>query len=220
MHVGIIMDGNRRWAKQNGVSKEEGHYAGFETLKKTITWSRELGVQTLTVFAFSTENWKRDESEVSALLQLFRHGISELQKNEDERVQVRFIGRRDDFPQDIQDSIRDIEQETESMPSFTLVVALSYGGRAEILNAVNTALQSGKTSLTEEEFSQFLYTRNISDPDIIIRTSGEHRTSGFLTWQAVYSELFFTDTLWPDFSREEYERIIHEYYARERRYGK
>ena len=217
--VGIILDGNRRWAKENDVSKLEGHRAGTETLKKTVRFVRDSGVKHLIVYAFSTENWNRDKDEVSYLMDLFREAIQkEMSELGKENVRVRFVGQRGRFSEDLQQSMGEIEKETEKNEAITLWVCLSYGGRAEIVAAANSAAKSDL--ITEELLAKNLWTSEMPDPDIIIRTGGEKRLSNFLLWQSAYSELFFTDTLCPDFNKEEFDAILTEFATRERRRGK
>ena len=217
--VGIILDGNRRWAKENGVSKLEGHRSGMETLKKTVRFVRDSDIKHLIVYAFSTENWSRDKDEVSYLMDLFREAIKkEMNEMGKENVKVRFVGQRERFSEDLQQSMDEIEKETAENEAITLWVCLSYGGRAEIVAAANAAAKSDL--ITEELLAKNLWTAEMPDPDIIIRTGGEKRLSNFLLWQSAYSELFFTDTLWPDFSKEEFDSILAEFAQRERRNGK
>lgn len=217
--VGIILDGNRRWAKANGVSKLDGHRAGMETLKKTVRFVRDSSIKHLVVYAFSTENWNRDKDEVSYLMDLFREAINkEMMELGKENVRVRFIGQRDRFSDDLRHAMADIEDKTSTNDAITLWVCLSYGGRAEIVAAAKAAAEAGE--VTEETLMQNLWTTGMPDPDIIIRTGGEKRLSNFLPWQAVYSELFFIETLCPDFDKEEFDSILAEFATRERRRGK
>ena len=217
--VGIILDGNRRWAKKNGVSKLEGHRLGMETLKKTVRFVRDSDIKHLIVYAFSTENWSRDKDEVSYLMDLFREAIKkEMNELGKENVKVRFVGQRERFSEDLQQSMDEIEKETAENEAITLWVCLSYGGRAEIVAAANAAAKSDL--ITEELLAKNLWTAEMPDPDIIIRTGGEKRLSNFLLWQSAYSELFFTDTLCPDFNKGEFDAILAEFATRERRRGK
>ncbi|MBI4088598.1 di-trans,poly-cis-decaprenylcistransferase [Candidatus Kaiserbacteria bacterium] len=217
--VGIILDGNRRWAKERELPKLEGHRAGMETLKTAARFIRDSGVAHLVVYAFSTENWNRDVSEVSYLMDLFRETIQkELKELGREGIRVRFVGQRERFSADLQRAMDDTEKETRHNDSFTLWVCLSYGGRSEIAAAARVAAAEGE--ITEESLARHLWTAEMPDPDIIIRTSGEKRLSGFLPWQSVYSELFFTDTKWPAFTKEEFDSILAEFAQRERRRGK
>lgn len=219
--VGIILDGNRTWAKNKGLPKLEGHSVGLlKTLKNTTLFVRDAGIKHLVVFMFSTENWSREPAEVSYLMDLFRSSIKkELGELGKEGVRVRFAGQRERFSPDLQGAMINAEKETENNSAITLWACMSYGGRAEITQAAKKVAESGK-EITEESIGEHLWTAGMPDPDIIIRTSGQLRLSGFLTWQSIYSELFFTKTLWPDFSKEEFESILKEYTERERRLGK
>lgn len=226
-HIAFIMDGNRRWAKQHGLPIAAGHNKGAETLAKIAKAAKKLGIRYMTVYAFSTENWQRSKEEVDALMNLLRHyldsGIKELQDN---NARIIFIGERDMLSDDIREKMVDIESKTVKNDDVTLCVALSYGGRQEIISAARRIAEKVKTGkLLSEEigiecFSSHLYTNGIPDPDLIVRTSGEKRVSNFLPWQSAYSEFYFSDTLWPDFSESELKMIIDDYTARERRYGK
>jgi len=217
--VGIILDGNRRWAKARGLPTLEGHRAGMETVTNAVRFIRESGVKHLAVYAFSTENWNRESAEVSYLMSLFREAMQkQMRELGKEGIRIRFVGQRERFSADLQKAMHNTEEDTRRNDAFTLWVCLSYGGRAEIVAAANAA--AGNGDITEESFARHLWTAEMPDPDIIIRTSGEKRLSGFLTWQSVYSELFFTDTKWPDFSKEEFDSILAEFAQRERRRGK
>ncbi len=223
--VGIIMDGNRRWAKNKGLPAFEGHRRGYETLKEIVKCADEAKVGTLMVFAFSEENWKRAAEEVSFILSLIREFILDqarevIAKN----VCLRFVGNIAQFPEDIAKGMRDLESESDKNTGITLAFCVSYGGRKEILHATKELIREGNADTPDEDFQkkfeEKLYTTGLPDPDIIIRTSGEMRLSGFLPWQTVYSELFFTRTFWPDFKKEEFLEILKEYAQRERRLGK
>lgn len=215
------MDGNRRWAKAKGLPLLEGHRAGYEKLRKVLDWSKEVGVKNLTVYAFSTENWNRTKEEVGYLMNLFREVVGRMVEDAlRNNARLIFLGERDRFEADILRALEDAEEKTRSGSSFNVGIALSYGGRAEILDAIHRVPTEKLATLSEEEFSKLLWTKDIPDPDLIIRTSGEERLSGFLPWQSVYSELFFTDTLWPAFTREEFEGILKDYGERDRRHGK
>lgn len=217
--IGIILDGNRRWAKARGLPKLEGHRVGLlETLKNTVRFVHTRGIKHLVVYMFSTENWNREPAEVSYLMNLFRESIQkEMKELAEEHVRLRFVGQRERFSQDLQEAMDAAERDTAHNDGITLWCCLSYGGRAEIVAAANAAAAMGE--VTEESLSKYLWTADMPDPDIIIRTSGEQRLSGFLTWQSVYSELFFTHTFWPDFSEKEFDDILAEYAERERRHG-
>ena len=216
------MDGNRRWAKEQNLPAFEGHRAGYRKFKEAITWAQEAGVSNLIFYAFSTENWKRDEKEVAFLLSLITTGFeNDLKELVERNIRLQFIGQRDRFPKNIQEVLRNSEQESAENTGCRVAVALSYGGRAEILHAVNSFIEEGRTTpVTEEEFSARLWTTNIPDPDLIIRTGEAMRLSNFLPWQSVYSELYFTSTYWPDFDKEEFDYILEEYANRERRMGR
>jgi len=218
--VGIILDGNRRWAEAHGLPKLEGHRVGLlETLRDTVRFIRDRGIKHLAVYMFSAENWGRDKKEVEYLMDLFRESIhKEMKEFGKENVRIRFVGQRERFSEDLQRAMNDTERETKENKAITLWCCLSYGGRAEIVAAANAAADAGE--VTEETLAKHLWTAGMPDPDIIIRTSGEKRLSGFLTWQSVYSELFFTDTKWPDFSEKEFDSILAEFAQRERRNGK
>jgi len=222
--IGIIMDGNRRWARKRGLPVHEGHHAGYKKLKGLLTWAREAGVKTVVAYAFSTENWNRSKLEVGFMIKLLRNVlVREAEDIKKEEVCVRFIGELSQFPKDIQEGIRKLEEETAVHKENTLVLAISYGGRAEIVSAVKKiAREKTKEAIgkmTEKEFSQYLWTKDMSDPDLIVRTGGEERLSNFLPWQSVYSEFYFTPTLWPAFSHKEFKKIIAEFAKRERRKG-
>lgn len=219
--VGIIMDGNRRFARARNLPLIKGHEAGVETLKNIVHVAKDAGIKTLVFYAFSTENWNRAKDEVEALMMLFRRAVKkEFQEIADKNVRIRFVGDLARFDDDLRSEMVRIEEESEHHDGGTVAFAVSYGGRAEILAAVNAAIEKGERNCNEASFSKLLWTHDLPDPDIIIRTGGEHRLSGFLTWQSVYSELFFTDTLWPDFSKEEFRAILDSYAKRERRHGK
>ncbi len=221
--IGIIMDGNRRWAKENGLPSLEGHRAGGEKLKDVVMWARDAGIKHIIFFTFSTENWKRSEEEVSYLMKLISHYIAgELEHFNKEGGVLHCVGEMSRFSPDMQKMLQDAEEKTKNNPGPHVYFALNYGGRQEILSAIKKIIsENPKTEdITEDYFAKHLQTFPMPDPDIIIRTSGEMRLSGFLPWQGVYSELFFTKTLWPDFSKEEFLKIIEEYGDRERRLGK
>jgi undecaprenyl diphosphate synthase len=214
--VGIIMDGNRRWAKAQGLSPLLGHHEGLKTLRTIVRAAKERGIEHLIIYAFSTENWNRTGEEVEYLMNLFQ---KEFDTFKEEEVRLRFVGQRQRFSKDMQEMMSNLEKETAHKGPYTFWICLSYGGRAEIVHAANEAAKEGG-DITEESLSRHLWTLEMPDPDLIIRTSGEMRLSGFLPWQSIYSELFFTNTLWPDFSVDEFDQILKEYSERERRHGK
>lgn len=217
--VGIIMDGNRRWAKSRGLPVFEGHNEGYKKLQEIARTARNAGIPHLAAYTFSMENWQRSPEEVEHLMKLFRTVLeSETKKLIDERVRVRFVGDRSRFSEDMREMMKRMEEATEKSYEITLNLLMSYGGRAEIIAAASAA--TADAEITEESFSRHLWTAGMPDPDIVIRTGGEKRLSGFLPWQTVYSELFFSDTLWPDFTKEEFGAILDEFSMRERRRGK
>ena len=219
-HVGIIMDGNGRWAKKRGLPRTLGHKAGGEAFVKIVTECRKIGIKCLTVYAFSTENWMRSESEVTALMSLMKEYMvrytDDLVKN---GIRLRILGDLSRFESATVDEINKRIELSKNNDGMTLCIALNYGGRAELTTAVNKLLRSGKQEITEQDISDALYTASLPDPDLIIRTSGEQRTSNFLLWQSAYSEYYFTDVLWPDFDEKELRKAIEEYSKRNRRFG-
>ena len=226
-HIAIIMDGNGRWAQKRGLPRSAGHKKGAETLQEIAKAAADMGIKCLTVYAFSTENWKRSKDEVDYLMNLLRQYLkSELKEIQERGARIRFIGERKMLDADIVAQMEHIERETENNDKLTFCVALSYGSRAEIIAAARKAAEeitAGKLKpdqLTEDVFSGFLYTAGMPDPDLVIRTSGEQRLSNYLLWQIAYSEFYFTPTLWPDFSADELKSIIADFNSRERRYGK
>ena len=223
-HVAIIMDGNGRWAKKRGLPRIKGHQRGAEVLHNTVKWSLELGIKYLTAFSFSTENWKRPKEEVEFLMDLFVQMIDrEMELLRRERVRVRILGRKEGLPERVLKKWKEVEEKTKEFDRMTLIIAFNYGGRREILDAVESILkdasQGKKIELTEETFRQYLYLPDVPDPDLIIRTSGEMRLSNFLLWQSAYSELYFFKKLWPDFTKRDFLRAIESYSKRERRFG-
>ena len=221
-HVAIIMDGNGRWAKERGMLRVQGHRAGLESLREIVRHSQRLGVKYLTVYAFSTENWKRPKDEVSGIFKLVvKYVQTELAELCENNVRVNILGNWDDLsvPQESKDSLKVLISSTENNTGLNFNIALNYGGRAEILKAVNELLAEGAGPVSEEEFAAHLYAAGMPDPDVIIRTSGENRLSNFLTWQSAYSEIVLTPVYWPDFTPDEYEKCIVEFQKRDRRYG-
>lgn len=226
-HIAIIMDGNGRWAKKRNLPRSAGHKKGAETLQEIVKGASEMGIKYMTVYAFSTENWKRDKEEVDYLMDLLRQYLkNDLKEINEQGGRILFIGERDMLAEDIVAQMNNIENKTASNDKFTFIVALSYGSRAEILSAVKKVSSLVKRGdlkvedIDENMFSSMLYTRNIPDPDLVIRTSGEQRISNYLLWQIAYSELFFTKTMWPDFTVAELKEIVNDFNSRERRYGK
>ena len=220
-HVAVIMDGNGRWAKKRFLPRLLGHKAGVKAIERTVRAADALGIQYVSLYAFSTENWKRPEKEVSGLMSIFRFVLRrKVDEMKRENVRLRFSGFRDGMPQDIVELMEWAEEETKENSGLTLVPCLNYGGRQEILHAVEKLLEDGaRPPLTEERFREYLYLPDLPDPDLIVRTSGESRLSNFWLWQSTYSELYFTDTLWPDFDGKELENAVKYFANRERRYG-
>jgi undecaprenyl diphosphate synthase len=213
--VAIIMDGNGRWAGDHGLPVREGHRRGAKTMKQTVKDAVALGIRELTVYAFSTENWSRPEDEVSGLMEMFGELItSETPELDEEGVRMRFVGRREGVSQRLNEEMDWAERETAENERMTLFVAFNYGGRAEILDAAERYQGGG-----EGAFRSLLYAPEMSDPELVIRTSGEERLSNFLLWQSAYSELYFSEVLWPDFNRADLEAALQEYATRARRFG-
>lgn len=224
-HIAIIMDGNRRWAKKNNLNTAQGHKEGAENLKRISKFANKIGIKYLTVYAFSTENWKRSEEEVGAIMKLLKFYILDFFKSYDENIKVNVIGRIGDLPKDLQKEIRSVEEKTKNNTGLVLNIAFNYGGRDEIVTAVKTITQKvldGKLKIddiTENEISNSLYTAGQPDPDLLIRTSGEERISNFLPWQISYSEFVFTDKYWPEYSNSDLLESIQIYQKRTRRFG-
>ncbi len=225
-HIAIILDGNGRWAKKRGLPRSMGHKEGCVTVEKTVEIAARMGVEYLTVYGFSTENWKRSSEEVGALMQLFRFYMVRLLKTaKANNVRVRMIGERSRFAQDIIDGINRLEEETKDNTGLTFVIAVNYGGRDEITRAVRRMGEDCRLgnldpqTITESTVASYLDTAGIPDPDLLIRTSGELRLSNYLLWQLAYSEIYITDCLWPDFDRAELVKAIEAYNKRDRRFG-
>ncbi len=217
-HVAIILDGNGRWAKNKGKKRTEGHKAGYENLKNISRYILNNGTKVLSVFAFSTENFKRPQEEVDFLMDLFMQGFNKDAKYfQKENIKVVFSGRKDNLRQDVIDAMNKMIENTKDNTLGTLNICLNYGGRAEIVDAVNQAVLNGET-VTEETFSNYLY-NNLPDIDLMIRTSGEVRISNFMLWQLSYAELYFPNCYFPDFNETEYDKAILEYTRRDRRFG-
>ena len=220
-HIAFIMDGNGRWAKLKGQPRNFGHLKGSERIEEIVLKSFELGVECVSFYAFSTENWGRPKEEVDKLMSILKSFLKKhlnlLIKNQ---VKLVISGDLTNLSADLVESINSALEKTSAFTGKVMNIAFNYGGRQEILNAVNTLLKSGKTSVTEQDFENALYTKGLPDIDLMIRTSGEQRTSNFFPWQLVYAELYFTDVLWPDFSKEELVKAIEWYTLRDRRFGK
>ena len=225
-HIAIIMDGNRRWARHKKLPIKLGHKQGAETLKKIVRYANKIGIQYITVYAFSTENWKRSEEEVNALMSLLENYLDDFAKEADtENIVIKVLGNMSQLSQSLQNSIERTVNRTKNNTGTIFSIALNYGGRDEIVNAVKNIANDVKNeklnieNINEELVSNYLYTKDIPDPDLLIRTSGEIRLSGFLPWQLVYSEFLFLDKLWPDFSSEDLDYAIEIYKQRNRKFG-
>ena len=225
-HVAIIMDGNGRWAKKRLMPRTYGHSEGAKTIERTCENADELGIKYLTVYAFSTENWKRSVEEVSTIMNIFRkYLVDSIERSNRNNMRVRIIGKREDLPEDIVEKMDNLEEATANNTGLQFSVAINYGGRDEITRAVRqiaSDCMAGKLSpdaVTEDTVSSYLDTKELTDPDLLIRTSGELRTSNFLPWQIAYSEFYFTDVLWPDFDMDELVNACRYYSHRDRRYG-
>ena len=216
-HIAFIMDGNGRWATRRGLPREAGHQQGAKRVREIVDAAGRFGIEHVTLYAFSTENWKRPQHEVDALMALISKYIDELLAAPP-AVRIRFIGDKTPLSHELREKMLRIEGETASYPR-TLNIAVNYGGRAELCHAVNTLIAEGKREVSEEDISAHLYTAPDPDPDLIIRTGGDSRTSNFLMWQAAYAELYFTDCLWPDFGPDQLDAAIEDFYTRKRRYG-
>lgn len=225
-HIAIIMDGNGRWAKKKSLSRISGHIKGVDAVREVVTTCRELGIGVLTLYAFSMENWQRPKEEVEALMSLLRdYLLKESSQMVDNDIRLSAIGRLEDLPAHVRTTLEEVMKQTAGCNGMILNLALSYGGRSEILHAVRGILSDLKEGKIREDeidlpiFSQYLWTRGLPDPDLLIRTSGEFRISNFLLYQIAYTELYLTETLWPDFNREELLKALAEYQSRERRFG-
>lgn len=228
-HVAVIMDGNGRWAKKRALNRLKGHAAGIEAVRETIRAANDIGVKYLTIYSFSTENWKRPEEEVVGLMDLFAQTmLAEVDELHEEQVRVMTIGRTAALPKKTRTAFDEAWEKTKNNSGMTLVVAINYGGRNEIIDGINAymheaheAIARGEQpeSLSENTFGRFLYTADIPDPDLLIRTSGEMRVSNFLLWQIAYTEFYCTEVLWPDFDRYEFLRALLDYQGRDRRFG-
>lgn len=228
-HIGIIMDGNGRWAKQRGLKRSEGHKEGAKVFRAICDYAAEIGIECLTFYAFSTENWKRPADEVEAIMNLFRDYLFEAQEREEENEQkgmrIRYIGDRNALPEDIINLISQLEAHSAEKNHITVNLAVNYGGRDEILHSVKeiaAKVAAGKIKpedITLKDIDENLYTAGQPDPDLIIRPSGEYRLSNFLIWQAAYSEFWFSDILWPDFTADDLDKAIIDYSKRNRRFG-
>lgn len=228
-HIAIIMDGNGRWAKQRGLKRTEGHKVGAEVFRRICEYCAEIGVEYVTFYAFSTENWKRSKLEVTAIMNLFRRYLEEMQEryleNEEAGYRIRFLGTREGMPKDLIKMMDSVEKKSADKTRININLAVNYGGRDEIVHSVRDIARLVKSGtiapedITEDMISQNLYTKGQPDPDLIIRPSGEYRLSNYLLWQSAYAEIFIDDVLWPDYTPADLDRAIEEYGRRNRRFG-
>ncbi len=218
-HIAFIMDGNGRYAKERGLPREYGHTVGAKTFEKVIRYCGKIGIKTVTVYAFSTENWRRPKHEVDAIMKIFGEYLKSAHKKAKENdLHVCFLGEDSVFPEKVREQMHRLTEETKDA-SLTLNVAVNYGARAEIVHAVNALHEMGCDTVTEEDITAHLYSAHSPDPDLIVRTGGELRLSNFLLWQAAYAEFYFSDTLWPDYGEDDIRKAVRAFYDRKRRYG-
>ena len=222
-HIAIIMDGNGRWAKQRGMKRTEGHKKGAEVFRNICQYCSDIGIKYVTFYAFSTENWKRSKMEVTAIMNLLRKYLDEMQQrakeNDEAGYCIRFIGSREGMPKDIVKMMDIVEKKTSDKDTTYINIAVNYGGREEITHACNELIRLGKNDITEDDISAHIYTQGCPDPDLIVRTGGDLRTSNFLLWQSAYTEYYFTNVLWPDYSSADVDEAVAAFYSRKRRYG-
>ena len=220
-HIAVIMDGNGRWAKKRGMERVHGHNEGVVSAREIIEASVELGVRYVTLYVFSKENWNRPEFEVNCLMALLVSTIlKEIDSLMEKKIRVLPIGEINDLPDDARESLKEVVAKTSGNKGLTLMLAISYSGREEIISAVNKILSSGKRTVSEDDFGTYLYAGGIPDPELLIRTGGEMRISNFLLWQTAYTEFYSTDVFWPDFRKKDFYNAIIDYQNRERRFGK
>lgn len=225
VHIGFIMDGNGRWAQKRGLPRKFGHKEGAETFRKIARYCKEIGIKYITFYAFSTENWNRPKEEIDAILQLFEQYLEEVDDFAKDNTRLKFLGDKSAFNPKMQIRMEDLEKKSANFSEMTLMLAMNYGGRADILQSVKKIaemiedkfIKSG--NIDENLISSLLYTAGIPDPDLIIRPSGEQRLSNFLTWQSAYSEFYFTNILWPDFTKKDLDKALEDYSSRGRRFG-
>ena len=220
-HIAIIMDGNGRWAKKRSLPRSAGHIAGAKTFKNIARYCNKIGLKYLTVYAFSTENWKRPKEEIDGIMKLLRDYLKDAENFKDENIKVKFLGNLEPLDDDIKALIEKNEKGSENATGLNLNIAINYGGRDEITSAVKKIVKDGinPDEITEDTISSYLYTANMPDPDFIIRPSGEYRLSNYLIWQSAYAEYWFSDILWPDFTPKHLDKAIEEYNHRNRRFG-
>ena len=222
-HLGIIIDGNRRWAKEKGLPVLEGHRQGYKKIKEVLKWCKRKGIKIVTLYAFSTENWNRAPVEVNFLMTLLNSGLKkEIKELDKEGIKLQIIGQKERLTPELQKTIKKAEESTKNNKEMVVSLAISYGGRAEIVKAVRKIVKEGISpeEVDESKIGDYLYTSGLPDPDLIIRTSGEQRLSNFLIWQSAYSELYFTKKYWPDFTEKDLDKVLKDYAHRQRRFGK
>ena len=218
-HIAFIMDGNGRWAQSKGMPRQYGHSIGAETFRHISLYCRDIGVRYVTVYAFSTENWKRPPEEVQAIIDILENYIDQHDKQiQDSGIHIRFIGNLSVFSREMQEKMARVDRETAHHP-FCLNIAINYGGREEIVHACSALIRQGKQDICEADIAAHLYTADCPDPDLIVRTGGDLRTSNFLIWQSAYAEYHFTDVLWPDFGESDVDAAVAAFYSRKRRFG-
>ncbi len=218
-HIAFIMDGNGRWAKKRLMPREYGHKVGAETFRKIVEYCRELEVEAVTVYAFSTENWKRPEREVKSIMTLFNQYLDfAIREMMEKNIRIIFLGDKSAFPPELRERMEKTEADSKSN-KYILNIGINYGGRDEIVHAVNECIKEGITNITEDDITARLYTKDSPMPDLIVRTGGEYRISNFLMWQSAYSELYFTDVLWPDLSPKDVDKAVEAFNNRNRRFG-
>ncbi len=218
-HIAFIMDGNGRWAKKRGMPRTYGHAAGAKVFKKVIEYCGSVGIRAVTVYAFSTENWRRPKEEIDTILSLFTDYIGEAERSWREKdIQLHFLGSKEVFPPEVKKRMERLEEESRDRHQI-LNIAVNYGGRDDIVHAVNVLIAEGKREITEEDITSHLYTKDSPAPDLIVRTGAEQRLSNFLLWEAAYAEFYFTEVLWPDFDEKQVNLCIEEFYRRKRRFG-
>ena len=218
-HIAFIMDGNGRWAEKQGISRAFGHAAGAKTFYRIAAYCQSIGIPYVTVYAFSTENWKRPPQEVRAIMDIIENYVDEcLQNAQSTNLHIRFIGNLSVLSREMQEKIKTLDRQTEQHP-FRLNIAVNYGGREELLQAFEALMQEGRVHIGEEDIAAKLYTANCPDPDLIVRTGGDTRISNFLLWQSAYAEYYFTDVLWPDFTERDVDAAVAAFYSRNRRFG-
>ena len=218
-HIAFIMDGNGRWAKKRLMPREYGHKVGAETFRKIVEYCREIELEAVTVYAFSTENWKRPENEVKSIMSLFKQYLDVAMKEMMEKnIRIIFLGDKSVFTKELRELMEKTENDSKNN-KYILNIGINYGGRDEIVNAVNECIKDGVTNITEDDITKRLYTKDSPMPDLIVRTGGEYRISNFLMWQSAYSELYFTDVLWPDFSPKDVDEAVNAFKNRNRRFG-